>query len=54
MLTLTFVQGDDRHRDNNGSPRVESEDLLSKIQSLEIELAEALEANEMYKAQLKK
>ncbi|XP_026414640.1 myosin heavy chain, fast skeletal muscle-like [Papaver somniferum] len=51
---LNILEGDDRHRDNNGSPRVESEDLLSKIQSLEIELAEALEANEMYKAQLKK
>ncbi|XP_026403330.1 myosin-11-like [Papaver somniferum] len=51
---LNLLEGDDRHRDNNGSPRVESEDLLSKIQSLEIELAEALEANEMYKAQLKK
>ncbi|KAI3989613.1 hypothetical protein MKX01_036222 [Papaver californicum] len=51
---LNLLEGDNRHRDNNGSPRVESEDLLSKVQSLEIELAEALEANEMYKAQLKK
>ncbi|KAI3989758.1 hypothetical protein MKX01_040728 [Papaver californicum] len=51
---LNLSEGDNRHRNNNGSHRVESEDLLSKIQSLEIELAEVLEANEMYKAQLKK
>ncbi|XVE75469.1 hypothetical protein DITRI_Ditri12bG0096100 [Diplodiscus trichospermus] len=38
---------------NNETSQVTGVDLLSKIQNLENELAEALEANDMYKAQLK-
>ncbi|KAK8488717.1 hypothetical protein V6N12_064065 [Hibiscus sabdariffa] len=38
---------------NNETPQVSGVDLLSKIQNLENELAEAQEANDMYKAQLK-
>ncbi|KAJ4977944.1 hypothetical protein NE237_008724 [Protea cynaroides] len=38
----------------SGSPRIIGVDLLSKIQLLENELTEALEANEMYKVQLRR
>ncbi|KAG8480584.1 hypothetical protein CXB51_024529 [Gossypium anomalum] len=38
---------------NNETSQVSGAELLSKIQNLENELAEALEANDMYKAQLK-
>ncbi|KAH7547815.1 hypothetical protein JRO89_XS14G0019800 [Xanthoceras sorbifolium] len=44
---------DDKQNYNLGSSQAIEIDSLSKIQSLENELAEALEANDMYKAQLK-
>ncbi|GMI86950.1 hypothetical protein HRI_002364300 [Hibiscus trionum] len=48
------TQVDNNQNCNNESPQVsEGVDLLSKIQNLENELAEAQEANDMYKAQLK-
>ncbi|XVF23469.1 hypothetical protein REPUB_Repub13aG0041600 [Reevesia pubescens] len=47
------TQVDDNKNCNNETSQVKGVDLLSKIQNLESELAEALEANDMYKAQLK-
>ncbi|PIA54916.1 hypothetical protein AQUCO_00901075v1 [Aquilegia coerulea] len=44
-------EGDSKNRDHNGTTGV---DLAAKIQLLENDLAEALEANNMYKEQLKK
>ncbi|KAL4388507.1 hypothetical protein GQ457_09G028300 [Hibiscus cannabinus] len=46
------TQVDNNQNCNNESPQVSGIDLSSKIQRLENELAEALEANDMYKAQL--
>ncbi|XP_042487633.1 paramyosin-like, partial [Macadamia integrifolia] len=42
------------HRDHSGSPQDREVNLVLKIQVLENELAEALEANEMYKVQLRR
>ncbi|KAJ4841480.1 hypothetical protein Tsubulata_045100, partial [Turnera subulata] len=50
---LTRRQVDARPYGDDGSSQDEDADSLSKIQRLEFELADALEANEMYKAQLK-
>ncbi|GMI80571.1 hypothetical protein HRI_001726400 [Hibiscus trionum] len=47
------TQLDNNQNCNNETPQVSGIDLSSKIQNLENELAEALEANDMYKAQLK-
>ncbi|OVA17925.1 EEIG1/EHBP1 N-terminal domain [Macleaya cordata] len=51
---LKHSEGDNKYHDNNGKHLVIGADLLSKIELLENALAEALDANEMYKAQLKK
>lgn len=48
-----FKNVDKNQNCNNETSQVTEADLLSRIQNLENELAEALEANEMYKAQLK-
>ncbi|TYH51149.1 hypothetical protein ES332_D10G254200v1 [Gossypium tomentosum] len=47
------TQVDNNQNCNNETSQVSGAELLSKIQNLENELAEALEANDMYKAQLK-
>ncbi|XP_043700946.1 centrosome-associated protein CEP250-like isoform X2 [Telopea speciosissima] len=47
-------EGDSFHHGHIGSPHVIGVNLVSKIQQLENELAEALEANEMYKVQLRR
>lgn len=47
-------QVDNNKNCNNETSQVSGAELLSKIQNLENELAEALEANDMYKAQLKR
>ncbi|KAK8999297.1 hypothetical protein V6N11_070472 [Hibiscus sabdariffa] len=47
------TQVDNNQNCNNETPQVSGVDLSSKNQKLENELAEALEANGMYKAQLK-
>ncbi|KDO45170.1 hypothetical protein CISIN_1g042747mg [Citrus sinensis] len=47
-------QVDDEKHCNLGRSQDVETDLLSKVQSLENELADALEANDMYKSQLKR
>ncbi|KAK9124063.1 hypothetical protein Sjap_013665 [Stephania japonica] len=47
------IEGEDRFHHSVDQNHIIGADLVSKIQSLETELAEALEANNMYKAQLK-
>ncbi|OMO62820.1 Prefoldin [Corchorus olitorius] len=52
-LEENYTQADNNQNCNNETSQATGVDLLSKIQNLENELAEALEANDMYKAQLK-
>ncbi|XWS56362.1 hypothetical protein CRYUN_Cryun09bG0079500 [Craigia yunnanensis] len=52
-LDENHTQIDNNQNCNNETSQVTGIDLLSKIQNLENELAEALEANDMYKTQLK-
>ncbi|XP_022765502.1 putative WEB family protein At1g65010, chloroplastic isoform X2 [Durio zibethinus] len=51
-LDENHTQVDNNQNCNNETSQVTGVDLLSKIQNLENELAEALEANDMYKSQL--
>ncbi|KAM7467861.1 hypothetical protein LguiB_015423 [Lonicera macranthoides] len=46
-------EDDNKQKNDAGSPQEMAHDYVSRIQILENELAEAVEANDMYKAQLK-
>lgn len=51
-LYFFFIQGDTKYDDQDESPRATRVDHIAKVQLLENELAQAMEANNKFKIQL--